>query len=104
MKNRILKIMTERKKARMAWHYIQRAVWHNGGCASLESVAKQQVMWLVASAGSPPLRQAATTLYVMAGHVCVEKNIFLPQLLTMIFQKVLIDFGFLKNKMRIGVL
>jgi hypothetical protein len=27
---------TERKEARMAWHYIQRAVWHNGGCASLD--------------------------------------------------------------------
>jgi len=40
----------------------QRAVWRNGGCASLESVAKQQVTWLVASIGSPPLRQAATTL------------------------------------------
>jgi hypothetical protein len=28
---------------------------------------KQQVKWLVASVGSPPLRQAATTLYVMPG-------------------------------------
>jgi hypothetical protein len=28
----------------------------------LDSVKKQQVKWLVARAGSPPLRQAATTL------------------------------------------
>jgi len=39
-----------------------RAVWRNGGCTSLKSVTKQQVKWLVASVGSPPLRQAATTL------------------------------------------
>jgi len=43
-------------------HSAQRAVWRNGGCGSLESTTKQQVKWLVASAGSPPLRQAATTL------------------------------------------
>ena len=40
----------------------QRAVWRNGGCDSLESTTKQKVTWLVASAGSPTLRQAATTL------------------------------------------
>jgi len=28
----------------------------------LENTIKQQVTWLVASVGSPPLRQAATTL------------------------------------------
>jgi hypothetical protein len=28
---------------------------------------KQQVTWLVASVGSPPLRQAASTLYVSGG-------------------------------------
>jgi len=28
----------------------------------LDSATEQQVKWLVASAGSPPLRQAATTL------------------------------------------
>jgi hypothetical protein len=38
---------------------VQQAVWHNGGCASSESATKQQIKWLVASAGSPPLRQAA---------------------------------------------
>jgi hypothetical protein len=35
-KSEVLKETTERKEARMAWHYIQRAVWHNGGCASLD--------------------------------------------------------------------
>jgi len=33
----------------------------------LESTTKQQVKWLVASAGSPPLRQAATTLVASGG-------------------------------------
>ena len=46
----------------MATYSVQQAVWHNGGCVSLENTTKQQVKWLVASAGSPPLRQAATTL------------------------------------------
>jgi carbon monoxide dehydrogenase subunit G len=40
----------------------QQAVWRNGGCASLESATEQQVKRLVASVGSPPLRQAADTL------------------------------------------
>jgi len=43
-------------------HSTQRAVWRNGGCGSLESTTEQQVTWLVASVGSPPLRQAADTL------------------------------------------
>jgi len=64
-----LKVPAEKKEARMAWHCLQRAVWRNGGCNSLESATKQQVKWLVASAGSPPLRQAATTLAAMPG-VC----------------------------------
>jgi hypothetical protein len=51
----------------MATYGIQRAVWHNGGCISSDNVTEQQVKWLVASAGSPPLRQAVTTLYVMPG-------------------------------------
>jgi hypothetical protein len=36
-KSESLKNSSERKEARMAWHYIQRAVWHNGGFTSLES-------------------------------------------------------------------
>jgi len=40
-------------------HCLQQAVWLNGGHASLESATKQQFKWLVASIGSPPLRQAA---------------------------------------------
>ena len=51
----------------MAGTDTQRAVWRNGGCGSLESVAKQQVKWFVASASSPPLRQAATTLVAILG-------------------------------------
>jgi len=47
--------------------FTQRAVWRNGGCGSLENAAKQQVKWLVASVGSPPLRQAATTLCASGG-------------------------------------
>jgi len=35
-------------------HCQQQAVWRNGGCGSLKSIK-----WLVASTGSPPLRQAA---------------------------------------------
>jgi len=46
----------------MAGTDTQRAVWRNGGCGSLENTNKQQVKWLVANVGSPPLRQAATTL------------------------------------------
>jgi predicted HTH transcriptional regulator len=46
------------KKGGMAWHCLQRAVWHKGGCASLDSTTKQQVKWLVVSVCSPPLRQA----------------------------------------------
>ena len=46
---------------------VQRAVWRNGGCNSLENTIKQQVTWLVASVGSPPLRQAATTLCAICG-------------------------------------
>jgi hypothetical protein len=60
-----------RKKGGMAWHCLQRAVWHNGGCASLDNVTKQQVKWFVASAGSPPLRQAATTLATISGDSAV---------------------------------
>ena len=37
------------------------------GAASLESATKQQVTWLVASVGSPPLRQAAIPLSVILG-------------------------------------
>jgi len=59
-------ISVERNYWGMAWHCLQRAVWRNGGCGSLESTTKQQVKWLVASAGSPPLRQAAATLNAMA--------------------------------------
>jgi hypothetical protein len=61
-KSESLKNSPERKEARMAWHYIQRAVWHNGGCVSLDSTTRQQVKWLVASVCSPPLRQAAALL------------------------------------------
>jgi hypothetical protein len=57
-KSEIWKETAERKEARMAWHYRQRAVWHNGGCASSDNATEQQVKWFVASAGSPPLRQA----------------------------------------------
>jgi hypothetical protein len=53
------------KMSREGSHSLQRAVWRNGGCASLDNVTEQQVKWLVASAGSPPLRQAATTLPAM---------------------------------------
>ncbi|MCL2289320.1 MAG: hypothetical protein FWC34_01245 [Bacteroidetes bacterium] len=35
-KSVILKETPERKKGGMAWHCLQRAVWHNGGCASLD--------------------------------------------------------------------
>jgi len=52
-------------------HCLQRAVWRNGGCGSLESTTKQQITRLVASTGSPPLRQAATTLAAMRGRQCV---------------------------------
>jgi len=55
-------ISVERYYWGMAWHCLQRAVWRNGGCGSLESTTKQRVKWLVASVGSPPLRQAAATL------------------------------------------
>ena len=61
-KSEISAISVERNYWGMAWHCLQRAVWRNGGCGSLESITKQQVKWLVASAGSPPLRQTATTL------------------------------------------
>jgi len=43
----------------MACYCLQQAVWLNGGYGSLENATKQQIIWLVASAGSPPLRQAA---------------------------------------------
>jgi hypothetical protein len=36
---------------------------------------KQQVTWLVASAGNPPLRQAATTLAVRLGQKMGKKKI-----------------------------
>jgi hypothetical protein len=75
----ILKNLPERKEARMARHYIQRAVWHNGGCASLDSTIEQQVKWLVASAGSPPLRQAATTLVASVGAECIYQTISILQ-------------------------
>ena len=55
------------KKRKMATYVTQRAVWRNGGCGSLESIIKQQVKWLVASVGSLPLRQAATTLGASGG-------------------------------------
>jgi len=61
-KSEISAISVERNYWGMAWHCLQRAVWRNGGCTSFESTTKQQVTWLVASVGSPPLRQAATTL------------------------------------------
>ena len=51
----------------------QRAVWRNGGCGSLKSTAKQQVTCFVASVGSPPLRQAATTLWAMRG-LCIGQR------------------------------
>ncbi|MCL2303450.1 MAG: hypothetical protein FWC37_09395, partial [Lentimicrobiaceae bacterium] len=44
-KSDILKDSSEKKKGGMAWHCLQRAVWHNGGCASLDSITKQQVTW-----------------------------------------------------------
>jgi len=53
--------------------FSQRAVWRNGGCASLKSVTKQQVKWLVASVCSPPLRQAATTLTASGGQSGTKK-------------------------------
>ena len=53
----------------MAAYGIQQAVWHNGGCASLESAAKQQIKRLVASVGSPLPRQAAKTLAAMPDSV-----------------------------------
>jgi hypothetical protein len=37
---------------------------------------KQQVTWLVASAGSPPLRQAATTLYAILGQCVTQTESF----------------------------
>jgi len=41
----------------------------------LDSVTEQQVKWLAASVGSPPLRQAATTLTATAGRQCkLETN------------------------------
>jgi len=40
-------------------HCLQQAVWHNSGCNSLENTTKKKITWLVASVGSPPLRQAA---------------------------------------------
>jgi hypothetical protein len=48
----------------------------------LNSATKQQVKWLVASAGSPPLRQAAATLGVMLFEkIGVSKKIiFLSQI------------------------
>jgi hypothetical protein len=58
-KSGILKDLPDRKKRGMACYSRQRAVWHNGGCTSLNSVAEQQVKWLVARVCSPPLRQAA---------------------------------------------
>jgi len=61
-------ISVERNYWGMAWHCLQRAVWRNGGCDSLDSTTKQQVKLLVASIGSPPLRKAATTLQAMPGH------------------------------------
>jgi hypothetical protein len=38
-------------------------------------IEKQQVKWLVASVGSPPLRQAATTLEAMAGQGTAKQRI-----------------------------
>ena len=66
-KAEILKNTSEREKGGMAWHCLQRAVWHNGGCTSSDGATKQQVKGLVASAGSPPLRQATTTLCAILG-------------------------------------
>ena len=40
-------------------HCLQQTVWLNEGCASLESATKQQINWIVARVGNPPLRQAA---------------------------------------------
>jgi hypothetical protein len=64
----ILKDLSERKKGGMACYCLQRAVWHNGGCVSLDSATKQQAMWISASANSPPLRQAAATLHTTTRH------------------------------------
>ena len=58
-KKGIWKVTTDKKREKNGNHSAQQAVWHNGGCASLESTTKQQIKWLVASVGSPPLRQAA---------------------------------------------
>ena len=60
-------ILRHRKMSWEGSYCLQRAVWRNGGCGSLESVTKQQVTWLVASVGSPQLRQAATTLGASGG-------------------------------------
>ena len=68
-KSEISPITVERTYWGMAWHCLQRAVWRNGGCGSLESVTKQQVTWFVASVCSPPLREAATTLCAMPERV-----------------------------------
>jgi len=42
----------------------------------LDSATKQQVTWLVASVCSPPLRQAADTLYAILGQ-CVGQEGFI---------------------------
>jgi hypothetical protein len=64
-------IFAQPKMNKIAWvgenneylsHFSQRTVWYNGECTSLDGAAKQQVMWIVASAGSSPLCQAATTI------------------------------------------
>jgi uncharacterized protein YjhX (UPF0386 family) len=68
---------SEKEKIVNGIYCLQRAVWHNGGCVSLDSVTKQQVKWLVASVGSPPLRQAASTLaasFFWKIHPKIKKN------------------------------
>jgi len=41
IEKRILKVPAERGKSVMAFYCLQRAVWHNGGCVSLDSATKQ---------------------------------------------------------------
>ena len=42
-------ITAEKEEEANGRHCQQQAVWHNGGCALLESATKQQITWLVAS-------------------------------------------------------
>jgi hypothetical protein len=69
-----MRITAEKKEGKNERPVAERAVWHNSGCTSLDSATRQQVKWLVANAGSPPLRKAATTLAAIAGQRVRNRN------------------------------